>query len=99
MKNNLTLIELRDRCNELLAGTSMPSYDTGISSIGPAPGEMRLAVSALTAELHDAEAEIDRLSLGQDYWRDRANDAEDKLADTKAALLCLQQHVDSLPHL
>ena len=87
MKNNLTLIELRDRCNELLAGTSMPSYDTGISSIGPAPGEMRLAVTAVTAELHAAEAEIDRLSLTAEYWQARANDAEDKLADANAEIL------------
>lgn len=88
--NTMTLLELRDRCNELLAGTSMPTYDTGIFSIGPAPGEMRLVVSALTEELHSANAEIDRLSLSKDYWHDRCNDVENKLADANAEILSLR---------
>ncbi len=82
----MTLLELRDRCNELLAGTSMPTYETGIFSIGPASGELRLALSAVCEELHDAEAEIDRLSLGQDYWQDRALSAEGKAIDLQADL-------------
>lgn len=90
MKNNtMTLLELRDRCNELLAGTSMPTYDTGIFSIGPAPGEMRLVVSALTEELHSANAEIDRLILSKEYWEDRCNDAEKQLVEAKAEILSL----------
>lgn len=91
MKNNtMTLLELRDRCNELLAGTSMPTYDTGIVSIGPMPGQMQVAVTALCGELRATNAELTRLRVECVNWKYRCNSAEDQLADARAEILSLQ---------
>jgi hypothetical protein len=65
----MTLLELRDRCNELLAGACLPSYETGIENLRPSPGTMTLdydnplieKVADLEAENYELSARVDDL--------------------------------------
>lgn len=58
----MTLIQLRDRCNELLAGTCGPHYETSIENLRQSPGTMTLdfdnPLDAETLRLQDENDEL-----------------------------------------